>query len=66
MSSHPTPKGTAKSSLDGEWRVSGSDLYLKYTDAQKETTIVKYPAKLSGKEMTLDQGSRSTMTYTRK
>jgi len=65
-STHPTPRGIVRSSLDGEWRVAGSDLYMRYADAQKEQTTVKYPATLSGKELTLDQGSRSKMTYTRK
>ena len=62
----PTPRGIVRSSLDGEWRVAGGDLYMRYTDPNKEEKSVKYPATLSGRELTLDQGSRSKMTYTRK
>lgn len=65
MSAVPTPKGIEKASIDGKWLVSNGNLLLKYTVPNQTETTVKYPATLAGKQLTLDQGSRSKMVYTR-
>jgi len=62
----PSPKGIVKSSLNGSWRVANGELYIQYTDRQHVVTTIKYPAKLSGPKMTLDQGSGSHMIYSRR
>jgi hypothetical protein len=60
-----SPRGTVKSSFDGKWLVSGEDLLLQYSAPKQGEMTIEYPAQLTGNEMTLDQGSRSKMTYKR-
>jgi hypothetical protein len=62
----PTPKGIVKSKFEGKWLVSSGDLLLQYAAPKQAETTIKYPAKLSGSQMTLDQGSRSKMVYSKK
>lgn len=58
-------KSTATNS--GHWLVSGSDLVLRYADASRNETTVKYAAKLSGNTLELQQpGGRLKTTYTKK
>ena len=58
--------GRSTSHLKGKWLVQDGNLFMQYEDASKETTTLKYAAKLSGSKLVLQSGGHLSTTYLKK
>lgn len=57
------PGGGSKSNLEGQWAISGSDLYLKYSQNGQEV-VLKEKARLAGGQLeTVQEANHHKTTY---
>ncbi len=61
---HPSPGGMVHTTVDGKWLFAGGELMFQYTLPHHPQATIKYPAKLDGNKLTLDNG-RTKVAYTR-